>query len=141
MSDSPIFDQLFSERAGSKTHEQFFKFPASVFRWPGSPKGVKLGKQYTIAKGFSMELPESVQKPALIRTWLPTPEPDESVTGLLEEFRTEVIKHVAEVYPDSVITRVGVKPNMDDNTLSLVVEGLHPTVKPLSARDTAEPME
>jgi len=29
------------------------------------------------------------------------------------------------------------QPSMDDSTLSLVVEGLHPTVKPLSERNTA----
>lgn len=140
MSDSPIFDQLFRERSCGKTYDQFFKFSASS-PWSGSSKGVKLGKPYTIAKAFSMELPASVQKPSMIEVWKPTPDSAEDFSDLLDAYKGEIRQGFAEAHPDAVITKVEVKPNLDNNTLSLVVEGLHPTVKPLSARDTAQPME
>jgi hypothetical protein len=79
----------------------------------------------------------------MIEVWKPHPltNAESPFVRVVKEQSAMVAAKFAEVYPDAVITRVGVTPNFDDNTMSLVVEGLHPTVKPLSEMDTAEPME
>ncbi|QJD49809.1 hypothetical protein SEA_CLUBPENGUIN_85 [Streptomyces phage ClubPenguin] len=163
MSDSPIFDQLVNQFAAKgAVYEEFVRFTTPEFEWEPrhvvqldkqtTGKGVRFGKVVpfqlpqieqspTVAESFSMELPETDKKPAMIEVWKPQPEAATPFGTLLQDYVEQVGKSFAEAHPNAVITKVDVKPNLEDNTLSLVVEGLHPTVKTLSAMDTAEPME
>jgi hypothetical protein len=135
MSDSPIFDQLVQSRVPmGQTYEQWVKFEVPEFVWDPSRSVVQLDKQ-TVGKGVRFS------KPALIEVWKPQPGAATPFGTLLKDYVEQVGKSFAEAHPGAVITRVDVKPNLEDNTLSLIVEGLHPTVKSLSAMDTAKPME
>lgn len=141
MSNSPIFDQLVTQFAArGAVYEEFARFTTPEFEWDPSRPVVQLDKQtrgVRLGKGFAVELPEAVKKPAMIEVWKPQPEAATPSGTLLQDFVEQVGKDFAEAHPGAVITKVDVKPNAEDNTLSLVVEGLHPTVKPLSERNTA----
>ena len=124
MSNSPIFDQLAREFAlKCKPYEEISRFDTPAFRWSGPSHVVQLDKQTRVGgtrlgKVVRLELPPAEQPPSF-NMQLPA-----------------IVRVEAPNAPDAV----EVKPNAD-STLSLVTEGLHPTVKPLSAKDTAQPME
>lgn len=133
MSDSPIFDQLATQFAAKgAVYEEFARFTTPEFEWDPSRPVVPLDKP---SKGVRID------KPSLIEVWKPQPEAATPFGALLQDYVRQVGQSFAEAHPGAVITKVDVQPNLEDNTLSLVVEGLHPTVKTLSAMDTAEPME
>ena len=171
MSDSPIFDQLAAEYADKeKSYEQISKWSTPAFRWTGKDHGVQLGKQSSksgvrFGKVVPIQLPE-ITAPSVTDTFsmeLPggiTPWVDESAKQLIENARSmtekasagfgrliqdyvsQVGRSFAETHPLAIVTDMHSEAN-DDGSATVVIEAVQPltSVKPLSERNSAEPME
>lgn len=169
MSDSPIFDQLFRERSCGKSWDQFFKFPASAFRWSGCSKtGVKLTRTESSFVQYDETAKRLLEEYAYqaggeyharkIGTWVHADvleangvnyvvEGETGKTGnfghLIQDYVSQVGRSFAEQHPLAIVTDMHTEVDENNDSATLVIEAVQPitSVMPLSERDTAEPME
>lgn len=163
MSESPIFDQLVAEFSDKgSVYEEFVKFTTPEFVWdPDRPvvqldkqpkstlgKGVKFAKSSETSMELTIAMEDWPQPKKAVGTWMDlktVPEPAEPSTDfgrLIQDYVSQVGRSFAEQHPLAIVTDMRTEVN-DNNSATLVIEAVQPitSVKPLSEREPAEPME
>lgn len=155
MSNSPIFDQLVTEFAAKGTvYDEFVKWSAPAFMWTPQhvvqlDKQPKTGVNFVRPKELLTEAVEllSVPKvtgindrPELLSEHIDVG--DEYVGRVFQDYIAKVGEEFYAKNPTSVITDIHLEPNGDGSS-TVVIEAVKPitSVKPLSERNTAQPME
>lgn len=164
MSDSPIFDQLATEYADKeKPYEQISKWSTPAFRWtgkdhgvqPGKSKGVRLGKDESFGSDLGMVVDTTVRdllgfppvtgindRSELLEEHRKAEKASAGFGRLIQDYVSQVGRSFAETHPLAIVTDMHAEAN-DDGSATVVIEAVQPltSVKPLSERNSAEPME
>jgi hypothetical protein len=158
MSDSPIFDRLVTQFAArGAVYEEFARFTTPEFVWTPRTvvqldrpsKGVRIKKDRPLA---AKVLSSWVHKDVLEANGIVVPEcTDENKESgnatsdfgrLIQNYVSQVGESFAERHPLAMVTDMHLEQN-NDGSATVVIEGVQPitSVKPLSEREPAEPME